>query len=118
MDPEPSFAYTLDTDLMFGFIGIFVLLLCSALVSGAEVALFSLSQQDIESTRPCVKGKIIADLIDRPKKSGALLVANNFINIGVVICFHLLVKIYFLYHFTGVKIHCRSNPSFFTFVVW
>jgi CBS domain containing-hemolysin-like protein len=54
---------------MFGFIGIFVLLLCSALVSGAEVALFSLSQQDIdESTRPCVKGKIIADLIDRPKK--------------------------------------------------
>jgi CBS domain containing-hemolysin-like protein len=32
---------------MFGFIGIFVLLLCSALVSGAEVALFSLSQQDM-----------------------------------------------------------------------
>jgi hypothetical protein len=25
---------------MFGFIGIFVLLLCSALVSGAEVAVF------------------------------------------------------------------------------
>jgi hypothetical protein len=34
---------------MFGFIGIFVLLLCSALVSGAE-ALFSLSQQDIDET--------------------------------------------------------------------
>ena len=86
MDPEPSlsFAYTLDTDLVFGFIGIFVLLLCSALVSGAEVALFSLSQQDIDETIQgnVSKGKIIADLIDRPKKLLAtLLVANNFINI-------------------------------------
>jgi CBS domain containing-hemolysin-like protein len=53
---------------MFGF-GIFVLLLCSALVSGAEVALFSLSQQDIDETVQghVSKGKIIADLIDRPK---------------------------------------------------
>ena len=71
MDPEPSlnFAYTLDTDLVFGFIGIFVLLLCSALVSGAEVALFSLSQKDIDETIQgnASKGKILADLIDRPK---------------------------------------------------
>jgi CBS domain containing-hemolysin-like protein len=65
---------------MFGFIGIFVLLLCSALVSGAEVALFSLSQDIDETVQGHVSGKIIADLIDRPKSSGALLV-NNFINI-------------------------------------
>jgi Mg2+/Co2+ transporter CorB len=66
-----------------------------------------------DRTRPCVKGKIIADLIDRPKKASAtLLVANNFINIGVVILFSFIGKDIFCYHFTGVKIHCRSNPSY------
>jgi CBS domain containing-hemolysin-like protein len=50
LDPEPSlnFAYTVDTELVFGFIGIAVLLFCSAVVSGAEVALFSLSQKDFQ----------------------------------------------------------------------
>jgi gliding motility-associated protein GldE len=78
---------------MFGFIGIFILLACSALVSGAEVALFSLSQKDIDETIEAnfAKGKILADLIDRPKKLLAtLLVANNFINIGVVILFSFI----------------------------
>lgn len=92
MDPEPSFlfAYTLDTNLLFGFIAIFALLFCSALVSGAEVALFSLSAKDIDDTlqeHPS-KGKIISELLEKPKKLLAtLLVANNFINIGVVILF-------------------------------
>lgn len=92
MDPEPSFflQYTLDTNLVFGFIAIFALLFCSALVSGAEVALFSLSQKDIDNTlqnHPS-KGKIISELLEKPKKLLAtLLVANNFINIGVVILF-------------------------------
>ena len=95
MDPEPSFnfAYTLDTDLVLGFIGIFALLFCSALVSGAEVALFSLSQKDIDDAlqeHPS-KGKIISDLLEKPKKLLAtLLVANNFINIGVVILFSFI----------------------------
>ena len=92
MDPEPSLflQYTLDTNLVFGFIAIFALLFCSALVSGAEVALFSLSQKDIDDTlqeHPS-KGKIISELLEKPKKLLAtLLVANNFINIGVVILF-------------------------------
>ena len=92
MDPEPSlfFSYAIDTDLVFGFIGIFALLFCSALVSGAEVALFSLSQKDIDLTlqENVSKGKIISELLEKPKKLLAtILVANNFINIGVVILF-------------------------------
>ncbi len=95
MDPEPSLnlAYTLDTDLVFGFIGIFVLLIGSALVSGAEVALFSLSQKDIdEAVQENVStGKILSALLEKPKKLLAtLLVANNFINIGVVILFSFI----------------------------
>jgi gliding motility-associated protein GldE len=92
LDPEPSinFTYTIDTTLVFSFLGILALLLCSALVSGAEIALFSLSQKDIDETvqENTSKGKIIASLLEKPKKLLAtLLVANNFINIGVVILF-------------------------------
>ena len=80
-------------NLVFGFFGIFVLLLCSALISGAEVALFSLSQKDIDEAIQGndSKGTILADLLDRPKRLLAtLLVANNFINIGVVILFSFI----------------------------
>lgn len=92
MDPEPSLLFTtiLDTNLIIGFVGIFILLFLSAIVSGAEVALFSLSQKDIDDTlqENLSKGKIISDLLDKPKKLLAtLLVANNFLNIGVVILF-------------------------------
>ncbi|AOZ99427.1 MULTISPECIES: gliding motility-associated protein GldE [Flavobacterium] len=95
MDPEPSlnFVYTVDLDLLFGFAGIFVLLFCSAVVSGAEVALFSLSQKDIDDTlqENLSTGKILSELLQRPKKLLAtLLVANNFINIGVVILFSFI----------------------------
>ncbi len=66
------------------------MLFLSAIVSGAEVALFSLSQQDIDDSLndSPAKGKIISNLLDKPKKLLAtLLVANNFFNIGVVILF-------------------------------
>lgn len=97
MDPDPSLflSYSIDADLVLGFVGIFVLLFCSAIVSGAEVALFSLSQKDIDDTllaHPS-KGKIISELLEKPKKLLAtLLVANNFINIGVVILFSFAGK--------------------------
>lgn len=92
MDPEPSLEITslIDANLVFGLIGIFILLFCSAIVSGAEVAFFSLSQKDIDQTIQdnASKGKIISQLLEKPKKLIAtLLVANNFINIGVVILF-------------------------------
>ena len=94
MDPEPpSFIVVfqnLDTNLLFGFIGIFVLLSISALLSGAEVAFFSLSTKDLEeaSKQDLSKANLIISLLEKPKKLLAtLLVANNFINIGVVILF-------------------------------
>ncbi|MEO8253762.1 MAG: gliding motility-associated protein GldE [Flavobacterium sp.] len=95
MDPEPSlnFLSTLDVNLLFGFAGIFALLFCSAVVSGAEVALFSLSQKDIDDTlqENLSTGKILSELLQKPKKLLAtLLVANNFINIGVVILFSFI----------------------------
>ncbi|UQD55274.1 gliding motility-associated protein GldE [Flavobacterium sp. K5-23] len=112
MDPDPSliFLQTIDTNLVYGFIGIFALLLCSALVSGAEVALFSLSQKDLDETliEDVSKGRVLADLLQRPKKLLAtLLVANNFINIGVVI----------LFSFVGKNLFSAINSAVLKFVL-
>lgn len=101
MDPEPSLeiASQVDLTLLFGFIGIVILLFCSAIVSGAEVALFSLSQKDLDDSilENNSKGKIIARLLEKPRKLLAtLLVANNFINIGVVILFFFVGKNIFI----------------------
>ena len=92
MDSEPStnlFA-TIDTNLLFGIIAIAFLLFCSAMVSAAEVALFSLTQQDLNtlSEEDSSKANLISKLLQRPKKLLAtILVANNFSHIGVVIIF-------------------------------
>jgi len=97
LDPEPArflaLLISIEYSVIFGFILLFVLLLCSALISGAEVALFSLTQSDIEENlnEKHAAISIISKLLDRPKKLLAtILVANNFINIGIVILFAYL----------------------------
>ena len=60
------------------------------MVSAAEVALFSLTQQDLNrlSEEDSSKANRISKLLQRPKKLLAtILVANNFSHIGVVIIF-------------------------------
>jgi gliding motility-associated protein GldE len=60
------------------------------MVSAAEVALFSLTQQDLNtlSEKDASKANLISKLLQRPKKLLAtILVANNFSHIGVVIIF-------------------------------
>lgn len=93
MDPEPSFFLDhiiSDANLIIGFVSIFFLLFLSAIVSGAEVSFFSLSQKDLEDTMQSNsrKGRLIAGLLDKPKKLLAtLLIISNLANIGVVILF-------------------------------
>ncbi|TYA52961.1 gliding motility-associated protein GldE [Formosa maritima] len=97
MDPEPTRFYplllTIDFSIVFSFVLLILLLLCSALISGAEVALFSLNRADLEEgiqENPNTF-KIISKLLERPKKLLAtILVANNFINIAIVILFAYL----------------------------
>ena len=94
MDPEPtSLLITQTSDnisLLIGVILLIVLLTCSALISGAEVAFFSLTRADIDNglEDKSKAFQIISKLLERPKKLLAtILVANNFINIGIVILF-------------------------------
>ena len=89
---------TETTTILLSVILLFLLLFCSALISGAEVALFSLTKSQIDSfgNDDLKSTKTISDLLKSPKKLLAtILVANNFINIGVVILFASLTeKIY------------------------
>lgn len=70
------------------------LLACSALISGAEVAFFSLTPSDFETNEEkgiTKKLGIVQRLLARPKKLLAtILVANNFINIAIVLLFDSL----------------------------
>ena len=94
MDPEPTslIINTINANISFvsEIIVLFILLFCSALISGVEVAFFSLSKSDIDLglAENSKKFNIISKLLERPKKLLAtILVANNFINIGIVILF-------------------------------
>ncbi|MFD0844272.1 gliding motility-associated protein GldE [Flaviramulus multivorans] len=94
MDPDPlifrPLIMTIDFSVVFGFALLILLLICSALISGAEVALFSLNKSDIEEGLEAKSKRIqiISGLLERPKKLLAtILVANNFINIAIVILF-------------------------------
>ena len=67
---------------------IIVLLICSALISGSEVAFFSLSKTDLKkiSSSDARSLKLIALLRANPRRLLAtLLVSNNFINISIVL---------------------------------
>jgi len=97
LDPEPTSLITTilneNVSFVFGLILLFVLLLCSALISGSELAFFSLTKSDIDTGLEGNEKKfsIISKLLHRPKKLLAtILVANNFINIGIVILFAYL----------------------------
>ena len=99
MDSDPASLFEfVDTSLLLGLLGILVLLFFSALISGAEVALFSLSQKDIDEAtlQNQTKGNLIDDLLKKPKKLLAtLLIANNFINIAIVIIFSFIKEALF-----------------------
>ncbi|MDG1830510.1 MAG: gliding motility-associated protein GldE [Flavobacteriaceae bacterium] len=81
----------LDTyTLVFKIILIILLLIFSALISGSEVAFFSLSSTDIKKANISKSKslKLVHNLRNKPKRLlAALLVSNNFINIAIVLLF-------------------------------
>jgi putative hemolysin len=65
-----------------------ILLLLSALVSGSEVAFFSLSPSNIEELKAekSKKTQLTLELLNKPKNLLAIiLVANNFINVAIIL---------------------------------
>ena len=102
MDIEPPsllFLALVDSSFVVSIAVLLLLLLFSALISGAEVAFFSLTPTDLEvdlDSKVSRKTKIVSFLLEKPKKLLAtILVANNFINIAIVLLFDSLGQIWF-----------------------
>lgn len=116
MDPDPlslslyTLAFSGAFALKFGVL--LVLLFCSALISGAEVAFFGLSPTDVNQLEEnkTTRGNIVVKLLERPKKLLAtILIANNAINIGIVLLFNVIGDTlfsditYMLFDFVSVR---------------
>lgn len=118
LDPFPDLLMNVANQLFLGFsiesvIGLLILaflIILSGLVSGSETAFFSLSPSDIGvlSNGSHPKDHLILDLRKRPKTLLAtILIANNFINVGIVILSTYL---------TAILFNLESNPAL-TFVL-
>jgi len=98
LDPEILLQYTAQLDVMslIAIISFIVLLLCSALISGTEVAFFSLSKTDIIKISDETKGQNpVVHLLQNPSKLLAtILITNNFINILIVLIFASLGEVF------------------------
>lgn len=73
-----------------------ILLLGSALVSGSEVAFFSMSPNDVESIKNESNRSsktILALMKNQRKLLATILISNNFINIGIVILSDYILKL-------------------------
>ena len=71
-----------------------LLLICSALISGSEVAYFSLSPSDVDKLKRGKRKKAnhILKLIDMPERLlGSILISNNFVNVGIVIISNYII---------------------------
>lgn len=86
----------LGPELFYGPVLLGLLLLCSGLISGAEVAYFSLSRSDVESMENAVSPhrRLVARLLMRPKRLLAtILIVNNFVNVGIIILSTYLISV-------------------------
>ncbi|MEP0367875.1 MAG: gliding motility-associated protein GldE [Cyclobacteriaceae bacterium] len=91
-DPYPTVLLATLVDLPVSFylvngLGILVLLFLSGLISGSEVAFFSLSHQQVQQVRASdnKKDKFISLLVSDPKRLLAnILILNNLINIFII----------------------------------
>ncbi len=79
-----------DGMLYLRAITLLILILSSGLVSGAEVAFFGLSQTELDelTQHNSQRGNWVVQLLEKPKKLLAnILIANNAINIAIVLLF-------------------------------
>jgi putative hemolysin len=93
---EPAFLIILQQGILMpltsgaitGMVVVIILLFCSAMISGSEVAYFSLGPNHISDLKENSSGKeiMVLNLLSKPERLLAnILITNNFINVGIVI---------------------------------
>ena len=92
------------------------------MISGAEVAFFSLTQVQLEEESDSFSNRtIVKKLLENPKKFLAtILVANNFINIATVLLFASLGEVWFEdldWEISGIKVRTILEVGVITFLI-
>ncbi|MCB0481257.1 MAG: gliding motility-associated protein GldE [Flavobacteriales bacterium] len=95
MEPPPesflflsSILQPFSFEAIIGILPLIVLLICSGLISGSEIAFFSINPAMVNSMEEnkTKKYSLVIDLLKRPKRLLAtILIANNFINVAIII---------------------------------
>jgi gliding motility-associated protein GldE len=97
LDPEATIIHIFDfavgisplsTNVIFGLISMGILLCCSALISGSEVAYFSLSPSQVQKLKELgtKQSQLAINHLKQPQLLLAnILVGNNFVNIAIVV---------------------------------
>jgi len=78
----------LKTGALIGIVVIAILLFLSAMVSGSEVAFFSLTPNHINTLKETAsrKSQLVLKLLEKPERLlASILITNNFVNVGIVI---------------------------------
>lgn len=102
------------------FLTLGVLLVLSFTISGAEVALFSLGEKDINllKTKPHPSAKRIVDLLDEPKAVYAsLLVAGTFVNICIIVLSNALIDRFISFKNIGISVELLIKVAMIAFVI-
>jgi len=125
LDPDPELLFvsllTIDYVLSINCVALIILLISSALISGTEVAFFSISQVDIDDLSSKNEKDIVVKLLQKPKKLLAtILITNNFINILIVLLFASLGEQLledFDYSIFGIKVRFLIEVVLVTFLI-
>jgi len=112
----PFLAASFDPTVLLGVLLLLLLLKSSALISGSEVAFFSLDQNDIKTfeEEDSASAKTILRLRRAPRRLLAtILIANNFINIAIVI-----VSDYIVWNFVSEEMFLSWSEQFLEVTGW
>ncbi|MFP4555877.1 MAG: gliding motility-associated protein GldE [Bacteroidales bacterium] len=80
--------YPISIGVVLGFLVLIIMLVSSSMVSGSESAFFSLTPSNLKHLKNdnSKTNKIVLELLDNPEQLlASILIANNFVNIGIVI---------------------------------
>ena len=100
---QENFLNPLSWELTLAIGTMFFLLLCSALVSGSEVAFFTLNPNNWQEKDMSNRQKVIKKLLHRPNYLLAtILITNNFVNVAIIILSSYITAS--LFNFNGFPI--------------
>jgi len=101
-------------------ITLLVLLVLTFIISGAEVAIFSLTQQDINvlKTKTNSSAKRVINLLEEPKEVYAsLMIAGTFVNISIIVLSNFLITQFISFGNVGQAVEILSKVLMIAFVL-